>query len=107
MEAAAECEVEVLILDRPNPNGYYVAGPVLDTQYASFVGSISSDCSWNDHGEYGRMINDEGWLKNGVHCQLSWVPMECYTHLMRYSLPWHRSQFTYRRSHQSLSLTVS
>jgi len=88
MEAAAECEVEVLILDRPNPNGYYVAGPVLDTQYASFVGMHQVPIV---HGmtmaEYGRMINDEGWLKNGVHCQLSWVPMECYTHLMRYSLP--------------------
>lgn len=88
MEAAAECEVEVLILDRPNPNGYYVAGPVLDTQYASFVGMHQVPIV---HGmtmaEYGRMINDEGWLKNGIHCQLSWVPMEHYTHLMRYSLP--------------------
>lgn len=88
MEAAAECEVEVLILDRPNPNGYYVAGPVLDTQYASFVGMHQVPIV---HGmtlaEYGRMINDEGWLKNGVHCQLSWIPMEDYTHLMRYSLP--------------------
>lgn len=88
MEAAAECEVEVLILDRPNPNGYYVAGPVLDTQYASFVGMHQVPIV---HGmtlaEYGRMINDEGWLKNGIHCQLSWIPMEDYTHLMRYSLP--------------------
>lgn len=88
MEAAVECGVEVLILDRPNPNGYYVAGPVLDKKYTSFIGMHPVPIV---HGmtmaEYGRMINGEGWLPNGVQCQLNWIPVENYTHSARYSVP--------------------
>lgn len=88
MEAAAENDVEVMILDRPNPNGYFVDGPVLDAKYRSFVGM---HCVPVVHGmtigEYGTMVNEEGWLANGIKCKLQVIPMENYTHNRRYSLP--------------------
>jgi len=88
MEAAAEAKVEVMILDRPNPNGYFVDGPILEEKYKSFVGMHQVPVV---HGmtiaEYGKMINEEGWLNNGIKCKLTLIPVENYTHSMRYKLP--------------------
>ncbi len=88
MEAAAESQIPLLILDRPNPNGYYVAGPVLKPQFTSFVGMHPIPIV---HGmtiaEYAQMINGEKWLKNKDTCQLYFVLVENYTHQTRYSLP--------------------
>lgn len=89
MEAAAENHVKVIILDRPNPNGYFVDGPVLDLKYKSFVGMHAIPVV---HGmtmaEYGKMVNGEHWLANNVQCDLQTIPMEGYDHTMRYSLPY-------------------
>ncbi len=88
MEAAAENHVDVIILDRPNPNGYFVDGPVLDTNYRSFVGMHRVPIVHGmTIGEYGNMVNEEGWLKNHIHCALTVIPMQNYTHTRRYSLP--------------------
>ena len=88
MEAAAENGMEVMILDRPNPNGYFVDGPVLDTNYRSFVGMHPIPVVHGmTIGEYGLMINGENWLANGIHCKLQVVPMDNYDHNTRYVLP--------------------
>lgn len=88
MEAAAEYQVDVLVLDRPNPNGDYVAGPVLEPAFRSFVGMhpipVVHGCTL---GEMARMINGERWLKDSLNCKLTVVPVAGYTHQMRYSLP--------------------
>ena len=88
MEAAAEQGKEVIILDRPNPNGHYVAGPVLEDGYNSFVGMHKVPVVHGmTIGEYGKMTNGEGWLAGGAKCQLTVIKMEGYTHSTRYSLP--------------------
>ncbi len=88
MEAAAALRIKVIILDRPNPNGYYVAGPVLQPEFRSFVGMHPVPVV---HGmtlaEYGQMINGEGWLENGIQCELYCILVENYTHSHRYSVP--------------------
>jgi uncharacterized protein YbbC (DUF1343 family) len=88
MEACAENHVELMILDRPNPNGFYVDGPVLDTAYRSFVGL---DLLPIVHGltiaEYAQMINGEGWLKNHVQCKLKIIKMGNYIHSLPYDPP--------------------
>jgi uncharacterized protein YbbC (DUF1343 family) len=88
MEACAENNVELMILDRPNPNGFYVDGPVLDTAHRSFVGMHPVPIV---HGmtiaEYAQMINGEGWLKNHVQCRLKIIKMANYTHNSSYTLP--------------------
>ena len=88
MEACAENNVELMILDRPNPNGFYVDGPVLDTVYRSFVGMHPVPIT---HGmtiaEYARMINGEGWLKNHIQCRLKIIKVANYTHSSVYRLP--------------------
>ena len=92
MEACAENNVELMILDRPNPNGFYVDGPVLDTAYRSPVGMHPVPIV---HGmtmaEYAQMINGEGWLKNHVKCRLKIIKLANYRHNMLYSLPIHPS----------------
>lgn len=88
MEAAAENGVKVMVLDRPNPNGFYVDGPVLKPAYKSFVGMHPVPVVYGmTIGEYARMINGEKWLANGVQCDLEVVPLEGYTHATRYDLP--------------------
>jgi len=88
MEACAENNVELMILDRPNPNGFYVDGPMLDTVYRSFVGLDQLPIV---HGltiaEYAQMINGEGWLKNHVQCKLKIIKMAGYDHSLPYMLP--------------------
>lgn len=87
MDAAAEFNVEVVVLDRPNPNGDYVAGAVLDTTLRSFVGMhpipIVHGCTV---GELAMMINGEGWLPSGK-CNLNVIPVKNYSHDIIYQLP--------------------
>lgn len=88
MEAAAENGKKVIILDRPNPNGHYVAGPVLDLQFLSFVGMHPVPIVHGmTVGEYGQMVNKEGWLKNGVKCDLEIITCDNYDHNTFYELP--------------------
>ncbi len=88
MEACAELSLPLLILDRPNPNGYYVDGPVLDTAYSSFIGMHAVPVVHGmTIGEYAKMINGEGWLKNNVKCELTVISCDNYNHNMRYNLP--------------------
>lgn len=88
MEACAENGKELLILDRPNPNGYLVDGPVLDMQFKSGIGMFPLPIA---HGltvaEFAQMANGEGWLTNGVKCPLRIVPVANYGHDMPYVLP--------------------
>jgi uncharacterized protein YbbC (DUF1343 family) len=88
MEACAENNIELMILDRPNPNGYLVDGPILDTAYHSFVGMHPIPISHGmTIGEYAQMINGEHWLKNGVKCKLRVIKVASYSHNMAYKLP--------------------
>jgi uncharacterized protein YbbC (DUF1343 family) len=88
MEAAAENGRTVVVLDRPNPNGFYVDGPVLDKAHTSFVGMHPVPLVHGlTVGEFARMINGEGWLKGGVQCDLNVVPCVGYTHDTVYDLP--------------------
>jgi len=88
MEACAENNVLLLVLDRPNPNGFYVDGPVLDTAYRSFVGIAPIPVVHGlTVGEYAMMANGGGWLKNSVRCKMSVVKMNNYTHDKLYELP--------------------
>jgi uncharacterized protein YbbC (DUF1343 family) len=88
MEACAENNIELMILDRPNPNGTIIDGPILDTAYRSFVGMHPIPIS---HGmtisEYAQMVNGEHWLKNGVQCKLKIIKMANYKHSDSYVLP--------------------
>lgn len=88
MEACAENKKTVLVLDRPNPNGFYVDGPVLEKELKSFIGMHPVPIV---HGmtiaEYAQMINGEGWLKNGIKCDLKFVKVENYNHTYFYILP--------------------
>ncbi|MEO8773828.1 MAG: DUF1343 domain-containing protein [Gelidibacter sp.] len=88
MEACAEANIPLLILDRPNPNGQYVDGPILEEAHTSFVGMHPIPVAHGmTIGEYAKMINGEKWLKNSVQCQLTVISMENYSHQMTYSLP--------------------
>ena len=88
MEACAENNIDFLILDRPNPNGFYVDGPVLEKKYSSFVGMHPVPIVYGmTMAEYARMINDEGWLKNKIHCKLNYIICKNYSHKDYYQLP--------------------
>ena len=88
MEACAENNIELLILDRPNPNGFYVDGPVLDTTYRSFIGMDAVPIVYGmTIAEYAQMINGEGWLKNHVQCKLKIIKVANYNHNSAYTLP--------------------
>ncbi|WP_309330714.1 DUF1343 domain-containing protein [Mucilaginibacter sp.] len=88
MEACAENNIELMILDRPNPNGFYVDGPVLDTAYRSFIGLNPIPVAHGlTIGEYAQMINGEGWLKNHVQCKLHIIKVANYKHSDVYKLP--------------------
>jgi uncharacterized protein YbbC (DUF1343 family) len=81
LEACAENQKPLLVLDRPNPNGHYVDGPVLEKAQVSFVGlnpiPVVHGCTL---GELARMINGEGWLANGAKAALNVIPVVNYTH---------------------------
>lgn len=86
MEACARDGKQVVILDRPNPNGFYVDGPVLDMKFKSGVGWLPiTTVHGMTLGELALMINGEKWLENGT-CDLTVIPCLNYTHNTRYSL---------------------
>ena len=88
MEAAAENNIPVIVLDRPNPNAHYVDGPILEDKFKSFVGMHPVPIVYGmTIGEYANMINGEAWLRNGLHCDLTVVPLKNYTHKTVYNLP--------------------
>jgi uncharacterized protein YbbC (DUF1343 family) len=88
MEACAEQNKQLLVLDRPNPNGYYVDGPVLEASNKSFVGMHPIPVVHGlTVGELARMINGEKWLAGQKSCPLTVIPVANYTHKTRYSLP--------------------
>ena len=88
MEACYENRKELLLLDRPNPNGYLIDGPVLDMKYKSGIGMFPIPMS---HGltiaEFAQMVNGEGWLTNKVKCTIKIIPVANYDHEMPYTLP--------------------
>lgn len=88
MEAAAENGKKVIVLDRPNPNGHYIDGPVLKSEFKSFVGMHNVPIVYGmTIGEYAKMINGEGWLANKVKADLEIIPLINYTHQSKYNLP--------------------
>jgi uncharacterized protein YbbC (DUF1343 family) len=88
MEACAENDIAFMVLDRPNPNGDFVDGPVLDTAFSSFVGLHPVPVVHGmTVGEYARMVNGEGWLKNGIQVELTAIPVKNYDHTTMYQLP--------------------
>ncbi len=88
MEACAENEKKLLVLDRPNPNGHYVDGPGMKKSHASFVGLHEVPIVHGmTVGEYAGMVNGEGWLPNGLRCDLLVIPCENYDHQTVYELP--------------------
>jgi len=88
MEACAENNIELMIMDRPNPNGAIVDGPILDTAFRSFVGMHTIPISHGmTIGEYAQMINGEHWLRNGIQCKLKVIKMANYKHSATYVLP--------------------
>jgi uncharacterized protein YbbC (DUF1343 family) len=88
MEACAENRKPLLVLDRPNPNGWYVDGPIREAGLESFVGLDPLPIVHGlTVGELARMINGEKWLPKGAQCPLTVIPMQGYTHTTRYSLP--------------------
>lgn len=87
MEACAEHGKELVILDRPNPNGY-VDGPILDMRFKSGIGKFPIPIAYGmTIAEFAQMVNGEGWLANGVQCDINVVPVKNYTHDMYYELP--------------------
>jgi uncharacterized protein YbbC (DUF1343 family) len=88
MEGCAENNKEVLILDRPNPNGYLVDGPVLDIRLKSGIGQFPIPIAHGmTIGEFAQMINGEQWLPNKLKCKLKIIPVKNYLHDMEYVLP--------------------
>jgi uncharacterized protein YbbC (DUF1343 family) len=88
MEACAENNKELLILDRPNPNGYLIDGPVLDMKYKSGIGMFPIPMSHGlTVGEFAQMANGEGWLANKEQCNIKIIPVANYNHDMPYVLP--------------------
>lgn len=88
MDACAEYGRNMLILDRPNPNGHYVDGPLLDMKYKSGVGWLPIPVVHGmTLGELALMVNGEGWLPEGRTCNLTVIPCKNYTHQTMYRLP--------------------
>ena len=88
MEACARYNKPLWVLDRPNPNGFYIDGPVLDPKFSSFVGMQPIPVVHGlTVGEYAKLLNGEGWLKDSAQCELNVVPCKNYTHATLYNLP--------------------
>ena len=88
MDACYENGKEMLILDRPNPNGYLVDGPILDMKYKSGIGMFPIPMSHGlTVGEFAQMANGEGWLTNKAKCKIKIIPVANYNHDMPYTLP--------------------
>jgi uncharacterized protein YbbC (DUF1343 family) len=88
MEACAENKKPLIVLDRPNPNGYLIDGPVLDMSLKSGIGQFPIPIAHGmTIGEFANMINGESWLPNGLKCELEVIPLKNYHHSMDYPLP--------------------
>ncbi len=88
MDACVENKKPLLILDRPNPNGYFVDGPVLDMKLKSGIGQFPIPITHGmTIGEFAKMINGEGWLNNKAQCEITIIPVANYNHDMPYTLP--------------------
>jgi len=88
MEACAETGKKMIILDRPNPIGFYVDGPILDMKYKSGVGWLPIPTVHGmTFGELAGMINGEKWLANGIQCDVTVIKCKNYTHASMYTLP--------------------
>jgi uncharacterized protein YbbC (DUF1343 family) len=88
MDACAATNKTMIILDRPNPNGFYVDGPILDMKYKSGVGYLPVPVVHGmTLGELAQMINGEKWLPGRKVCKLKIIPCQNYTHQTRYILP--------------------
>lgn len=88
MEACAQNHIPLILLDRPDPNGFYVDGPVLREKYKSFVGMFPVPVVYGmTIGEYARMLNGEHWLKDGIQCDLKVIALKNYNHDMIVKLP--------------------
>jgi len=88
MEACAENNIPLIVTDRPNPNGYYIDGPVLDPAFSSFVGMHPVPVVYGmTIGEYANMVDGEKWLEGGKSCKLTVIKCKNYTHNSRYQLP--------------------
>lgn len=88
MEACAENNVKLLVLDRPNPNGFYIDGPILDKEFKSFIGMHPIPVVHGlTVGELAKMINGEGWLNEAVKCDLTVIKATNYEHSDFYKLP--------------------
>ena len=86
MESCGENNIPIIILDRPNPNGHYIDGPILEKKFSSFVGMHPVPIVHGmTIGEYSKMINGEKWIKNS--CKLTVIEMENYNRNMSYELP--------------------
>ena len=88
MQACAENKKSLIVLDRPNPNGHYVAGPVLDLKFQSFVGVNPIPIVYGlTIGELALMNNGEEWLGKNLKCDLKIIKCRNYTHKTKYILP--------------------
>ncbi|MDT7827872.1 DUF1343 domain-containing protein [Pricia sp. S334] len=88
MEACAENDVPIIVLDRPNPNGHYVDGPTMEAAHTGFLGMTQIPLVYGmTIGEYARMINEEGWLKDNKKADLTVIPLKNWNHCTDYNLP--------------------
>ena len=88
MEACSQANIPLMVFDRPNPNGFYIDGPVMDSSIYSFIGLHPVPVVYGmTIGEYAKMVNEEGWLKDRMICDLQVIPLENYTHQTQYALP--------------------
>jgi uncharacterized protein YbbC (DUF1343 family) len=88
MEACAENNIPLVVLDRPNPNGFYIDGPVLEPANKSFIGMHKIPVVHGmTLGELALMINGEKWLAGGIECKLTVIPCVDYTHKSKYRVP--------------------
>lgn len=88
MEACAENNIKVVVLDRPNPNGHYIDGPILNPKFSSFIGMHQVPIVHGmTIGEYALMVNGEHWLAGSITCDLTVIKMENYDHNSTYTLP--------------------
>ena len=87
MEACAENNTRVIVLDRPNPNGHYIDGPTMEEEHTGFLGMTTIPLVYGmTIGEYAKMINEEGWLENGLKASLTIIPLKNYKHNSEYGL---------------------
>ncbi|PWL38093.1 DUF1343 domain-containing protein [Flagellimonas aquimarina] len=88
MEACAESNIPIVVLDRPNPNGHYIDGPTMKKEHTGFLGMTTIPLVYGmTIGEYARMINAEGWLKGDTTVALTVVPLKNYKHHSEYHVP--------------------